>query len=95
MIESIALLLAYLLGSICSAIIVSKAAGLPDPRSQGSRNPGATNILRLGGKKLAALTLLLDALKGFLAVIIARVLGVEILGFVVFFFISACSYNYT
>lgn len=83
MIESFVLLLAYLLGSICSAIIISKAARLPDPRLQGSKNPGATNILRLGGKKLAALTLLLDALKGFLAVIIARLLGLEILSLVV------------
>lgn len=64
-------LLAYLLGSLSSAIIVCRVAGLPDPRSQGSKNPGATNVLRLGGKKLAAITLLGDVLKGFLPVFIA------------------------
>jgi glycerol-3-phosphate acyltransferase PlsY len=60
--------LAYLLGSVSSAIIVCRLSGLPDPRSEGSKNPGATNVLRLGGKKLAALTLLGDVLKGFIAV---------------------------
>lgn len=59
---------AYLLGSLSTAIIVCRLAGLPDPRTTGSKNPGATNVLRLGGKKLAALTLLFDALKGFIPV---------------------------
>ncbi len=67
--------LAYLLGSISSAIIVCRLMGLPDPRTQGSGNPGATNVLRLGGKKAAALTLLGDMLKGFLPVLAGNLLG--------------------
>ena len=63
-----ATLLAYLLGSISFAIIVSRATGLADPRSYGSKNPGATNVLRSGKKGAAVLTLLLDAAKGWLAV---------------------------
>ena len=58
----------YLLGSISFAVIVSRVFGLPDPRSYGSNNPGATNVLRTGNKLAAALTLLGDALKGWLAV---------------------------
>ncbi|MDD1650710.1 MAG: glycerol-3-phosphate 1-O-acyltransferase PlsY [Methylococcaceae bacterium] len=69
--------LAYLLGSLSTAVIVSRAAGLPDPREQGSKNPGATNVLRLGGKKAAAITLVGDALKGLLPVLIAKYLAVE------------------
>ena len=63
-----AMLLAYLIGSLSFAVIVSRAMGLGDPRSYGSGNPGATNVLRSGNKKAAVLTLLLDALKGFLPV---------------------------
>ncbi|MGA0974984.1 MAG: glycerol-3-phosphate acyltransferase, partial [Sedimenticolaceae bacterium] len=59
---------AYLIGSISSAIIVCRLMGLPDPRSEGSNNPGATNVLRIGGKKAAAITLLGDMLKGVLPV---------------------------
>ncbi len=66
---------AYLLGSLSFAVIVSRAMGLPDPRSFGSGNPGATNVLRTGRKTAAALTLLGDALKGWLAVILARLLA--------------------
>ena len=62
---------AYLLGSISFGILVSKAFGLPDPRTVGSGNPGATNVLRSGKKMAAALTLLGDALKGWLAVWLA------------------------
>lgn len=62
---------AYLLGSISSAIVICRLAGLPDPRSQGSGNPGATNVLRFGGKKLAALVFLGDLLKGLLPVALA------------------------
>ena len=58
------LIVSYLIGSISSAIIISKALGLPDPRTQGSKNPGATNVLRLGGKKIAAFVLFFDGLKG-------------------------------
>lgn len=65
---------AYLLGSISAAIIVCKLMGLPDPRTQGSRNPGATNVARIGGKKAAALTLLGDMLKGLLPVLVAHAL---------------------
>ena len=63
---------AYLAGSVSSAIIVSRIMGLPDPRSSGSNNPGATNVLRLGGKKAAIITLIGDLLKGLLPVVIAR-----------------------
>ena len=62
----------YLLGSISTAIIVCKLMGLPDPRTTGSRNPGATNVARLGGKKAAALTLAGDMLKGLVPVLIAH-----------------------
>jgi acyl phosphate:glycerol-3-phosphate acyltransferase len=61
-------LIAYLIGSISFAVVVSRAMGLPDPRSYGSKNPGATNVLRTGRKVAAALTLLGDAAKGWLAV---------------------------
>lgn len=64
-------LVAYLLGSISTAIITCKLMRLPDPRSGGSRNPGATNVLRLGGKKAAAITLAGDMLKGLLPVLAA------------------------
>ena len=64
-------LVAYLLGSISFAVIVSRAFGLPDPRTYGSGNPGATNVLRSGRKAAAALTLLGDSVKGWLAVYIS------------------------
>ena len=66
---------AYLLGSLSFAVIVSKAMRLDDPRSYGSGNPGATNVLRSGNKKAAILTLVLDALKGVIAVLVARALS--------------------
>ena len=69
------LIASYLLGSISSAIIICKIAGLPDPRTQGSKNPGATNVLRLGGKKIAALVLVFDGLKGAIPVITANYFG--------------------
>jgi glycerol-3-phosphate acyltransferase PlsY len=62
----------YLLGSVASAIIVCRAFGLPDPREGGSGNPGATNVLRIGGKTPAALTLVGDVLKGLIPVLIAK-----------------------
>lgn len=67
----------YLFGSISSAILVCRALGLPDPRSGGSHNPGATNVLRLGGRKAGALTLAGDFLKGLVPVLIARALTDE------------------
>lgn len=63
---------AYLIGSLSFAVIVSKAYGMDDPRTYGSGNPGATNVLRSGRKKAAALTLLGDAFKGFAAVWLAE-----------------------
>jgi glycerol-3-phosphate acyltransferase PlsY len=68
-----AILVAYLVGSLSFAVIVTRLMGLSDPRSYGSKNPGATNVLRSGNKAAAALTLLLDALKGWLpTVLVAR-----------------------
>ncbi|PTQ89022.1 glycerol-3-phosphate 1-O-acyltransferase PlsY [Agitococcus lubricus] len=63
---------AYLLGSICSAIIVCRVLGLADPRTEGSQNPGATNVMRIGGKKAALLTLAGDMLKGVPLVLLAQ-----------------------
>lgn len=65
-------LLGYALGSLSSAVLVSRALGLADPRTTGSRNPGATNVLRYGGKRAAILTLAGDVAKGVIAVVIAR-----------------------
>ena len=67
-----AVVAAYLIGSLSFAVIVSRFYGLDDPRSYGSGNPGATNVVRSGRKKAAALTLLGDALKGLVAVLLAR-----------------------
>ena len=67
---------AYLLGSISSAILVCRLMGLPDPRTEGSNNPGATNVLRIGGKKAAAITLFGDMLKGLLPMLAAHLLDV-------------------
>ncbi len=69
------IIFAYLLGSLSSAIIICKLMHLPDPRTQGSGNPGATNILRFGGKKLAIIVLLGDALKGVIPILLAKLLG--------------------
>ena len=66
--------LSYLLGSVSSAIVIARVMGLEDPRKVGSRNPGATNILRYGGKTAAVLTLLGDVLKGAIPVAVARLL---------------------
>lgn len=65
---------AYLLGSLCSAILVCRAAKLPDPREEGSKNPGATNVLRIAGKQYAALVLVGDFLKGVLSIWLAMLL---------------------
>ncbi len=66
------IILSYLIGSISTAIIICKILNLPDPRTQGSNNPGATNILRIGGKKAAIITLIGDGLKGMIPVLIAH-----------------------
>jgi len=70
-------LLAYLLGSVSSAVVIARLMGLRDPRDVGSGNPGATNILRYGGKAAAILTLAGDILKGVIAVLIARALTAD------------------
>ena len=70
---ALAAIAGYLLGSISFAVVVSKLMRLPDPRSYGSKNPGATNVLRTGNKVAAAITLAGDALKGFVAVVLALV----------------------
>ena len=72
---ALATLIAYLVGSLSFAVIVSKAMGLNDPRTFGSKNPGATNVLRSGNKAAAVVTLLLDALKGWLPVVLVRWYG--------------------
>lgn len=66
---------AYLLGSVSSAIIVCRIMGLPDPRTEGSNNPGATNVLRIGNKNAAGITLLGDGLKGMIPMMFAHLLG--------------------
>jgi acyl phosphate:glycerol-3-phosphate acyltransferase len=71
----IATLAAYLIGSLSFAVIVSRAMGLNDPRTFGSKNPGATNVLRSGNKAAAIITLLLDALKGFFPVLAVKLFG--------------------
>ena len=70
--DIIAAVIAYLIGSLSFAVIVSRALSLPDPHSYGSGNPGATNVLRSGSKKAAILTLLGDTLKGVAAVLLAK-----------------------
>ncbi len=72
---TLAIIAAYLLGSLTFAVFVCKLLGLPDPRSFGSNNPGASNVLRSGSKFAAILTLLLDALKGFIPVLLVKIYG--------------------
>ncbi len=67
----------YLLGSVCSAILVCRLFHLPDPRVTGSNNPGATNVLRIAGKGFALLVLVSDALKGTLPVLTAKIVGFD------------------
>jgi glycerol-3-phosphate acyltransferase PlsY len=71
----IAIVLAYLIGSVSFAVVVSRVMGLADPRSYGSGNPGATNVLRTGNRTAAILTLLGDALKGVVAVLAVKLLS--------------------
>jgi acyl phosphate:glycerol-3-phosphate acyltransferase len=72
---ALATLAAYLIGSLSFAVIVSKLFGLNDPRTYGSKNPGATNVLRSGSKAAAIVTLVLDALKGYVPVVLVKWLG--------------------
>jgi glycerol-3-phosphate acyltransferase PlsY len=74
---ALAIIAAYLVGSIPFAMISSKIFGLADPRTYGSGNPGATNVLRSGNKKAALFTLIGDALKGTLAVVVAKQMGMD------------------
>lgn len=76
-IDLAALAIAYLFGSLSTAIISCKIMGLPDPRSQGSGNPGATNVLRYGGKKVAIVTLLGDIAKCAIPVLLAKWVGLD------------------
>lgn len=80
------MVIGYLVGSISSAVIVCRLFDLPDPRTEGSQNPGATNVLRLAGKQYAAIVLLADMLKGLLPVLLAQLLGAGpiIVGFTCF-----------
>jgi len=66
---------AYLMGSLSFAVIVSRFMGLDDPRTYGSQNPGATNVLRSGNRQAAIYTLLLDALKGYIPVVLVKIFG--------------------
>ena len=75
--DIVLIIVAYLSGSLSTAIIISKLRHMPDPRTQGSGNPGATNMLRVGGKKVAALTLLGDMLKSLLPVTLASALTTD------------------
>jgi glycerol-3-phosphate acyltransferase PlsY len=84
----------YLIGSLSSAIIVCKLMGLPDPRSEGSGNPGATNVLRFGGKKAAAITLAGDMIKGLIPVLIAKYMGISVEGIVLVGFAAFIGHLY-
>jgi glycerol-3-phosphate acyltransferase PlsY len=77
MLALLLILIAYLAGSLSAGIIVARVLGLGDPRQDGSGNPGATNLLRLGGRRAAAVTLLADAIKGVIPVVLAHGLGID------------------
>lgn len=77
MLNAVFILIAYLCGSINFAILLCTLTGRPDPRTQGSGNPGATNVLRYGGKQLALMVILGDALKGVVPVLLARAFHVD------------------
>src|SRR3990167_9924480 len=84
--EILFIVIAYLIGSISTSIILSKLMKFPDPRTEGSGSAGATNVLRNVGKNQAAMVLIGDLVKGFVAVILARIFGVAGGGFGFFFF---------
>ncbi|RTL32341.1 MAG: glycerol-3-phosphate 1-O-acyltransferase PlsY [Burkholderiales bacterium] len=77
LLAAIGALIGYLIGSLSFAVIVSRLFGLADPRSYGSGNPGATNVLRSGNKAAAILTLVFDALKGYIPIVIAQHMGLD------------------
>lgn len=77
MLSTVLMIIAYLFGSISTAVIVCRLMGLPDPRTVGSHNPGATNVLRHGGKKAGAYTLAGDAIKGVIPLLLARLFSDE------------------
>lgn len=77
LLTAIAAVIGYLIGSLSFAVIVSRVFGLADPRSYGSGNPGATNVLRSGNKAAAILTLVFDALKGYIPVAVAQHMGLD------------------
>ena len=85
---------AYLIGSISSAIVVSRLFGLKDPRQVGSGNPGATNILRYGGKRAAIITLFGDILKGAIPIVIARLLTDDVLILALVMFLAFLGHLY-
>lgn len=72
------LIASYFLGSVSSAIIICRILGLPDPRTEGSKNPGATNVLRISGKKVAAFVLIFDGLKGAMPILLAHYFGLSL-----------------
>lgn len=90
----IAVMVAYLFGSISSAIVTCKLMGLPDPRTEGSKNPGATNVLRIGGKKAAIFTLIGDILKGVIPVAVAKWYGFDVLSLSVITFATFFGHLY-
>lgn len=75
MLIPLTLIFAYLLGSISSSVLTARAFGLPDPRTVGSKNAGATNMLRIGGRKVASITLIVDILKGVIPIVVATLIG--------------------
>ncbi len=77
MAAALLVVLSYLVGSLSAAVIVCRVIGAPDPRTVGSRNPGATNVLRVAGRKAAAATLTGDAMKGLVPVLLARMFTAE------------------
>lgn len=92
--EILFIVAAYLIGSISTAIIVCKIMGLPDPRGEGSGNPGATNVLRVGGKKPAAITLFGDMLKGFIPVFVASLFDLNPVAFALIGFAAFIGHLY-
>jgi len=92
--EILFIVAAYLIGSISTAIVVCKIMGLPDPRGEGSGNPGATNVLRVGGKKPAAITLFGDMLKGFIPVFVASLFDLNPVAFALIGFAAFIGHLY-